>query len=112
MPLVIFDMPFETAAKYEWLNKILMSNRLGDFVNELKCIHQQQAPNVTATEILGAEIDRFLANGFKSISTINLMVILQHPELLYGLRELVNNQEGSTFTGGKHETAENIKTEI
>lgn len=100
--LVIFEMPVELEERYRWLDEILLKeDTLEKFVNELSIIHKNEPTDVPVSDLLGTELTGFLKNGFKAISSINLAVILQHPNLLYGLRTLVYNQK--TPKGAKNE---------
>lgn len=89
----ILELPADRNAQPAWLDHTLLSPDLADSIHALRQIHQVTA-NETPTlppveQLLGSELDRFLNAGFSALSAETVAVLLQNPELLFDLQELV-----------------------
>ncbi len=89
----ILDLPEDRSAQPAWLDRVLLSPDLADCIHALQLIHQRSVRDADSLpavdEVLAGELPRFLAAGFAALSTETVAVLLQNPELLFELQELV-----------------------
>ena len=89
----ILDLPADRAAQPAWLDRMLLSPDLADSIHALQLIHRRSPEDADALppveQVLDSELDRVLTTGFAALSIETVAVLLQNPELLFELQELV-----------------------
>jgi hypothetical protein len=89
----ILELPEDRSAQPAWLDRVLLSPDLADSIHALQQIHRRSVRDAESLpaidEVLAGELPRFLAAGFAALSTETVAVLLQNPELLFELQELV-----------------------
>lgn len=89
----LFDIP-EAAELPGWLEQRLVGLDLRDLVIGLAAVNEDEAADVTLTDICGSSLDAVSESGLKVLSADQLRALLKHPHALFELQEHVLIQGG------------------
>ncbi len=89
MSLILFDIPDIETGLIEWLEEKLFDPNLAQLILELEVVHGIFDSQKTLGDILGAESDTVLDNGLKHLPRESLQHLLENPQLLRELRDLI-----------------------
>lgn len=89
MTLAIATMPDDPQARSRWLDEQLVGDRLGDLVDELMALGQPQTARGSLAELIGKYRKELLARGTGALPEPMRRQVLQAPDYLLELQELV-----------------------
>jgi hypothetical protein len=95
MNLTMLEIPEETAELAAWLERQIVSDRLGELVAQLAIVQAPAAPaRASLKEALGARLPEALSRGLGPLSRTEIKRLLAQPRLLLELQEEVLLQGG------------------
>lgn len=107
--VIAADMPVDSVAWPEWLERQLVRGDLGQLVCELeKLLQVDPAETPDVRVLLGNEFDRVLEAGLSVLSAERIAELLKHPRMLMRLQEAVLIQGGDYWN--KIEEADDSKS--
>ncbi len=98
------DDPERLAASLE---DILCSENLAELVAELRAVAADDPASLTLEQVLGPQRDALLTAGFSALTPQQTRLLLQHPQLLLELQELVYSHGGEHWTNRLSTAANN-----
>ena len=112
MKLPSLALPDDIANWPDWLDQLLLSDHLGDFVLEHEAIVGVNPSQALLAEVLEGNEQAILATGFRAASESQMRSLISHPRLLFELQERVLTEGGSHWHRAAPAIPENAWTQI